>query len=244
MLNIRLTITALAILATSGCATTGGDGFWHELGEHSYSSVKKKSVWIPLAAAAVFGATSADHEVSEWAIEHQPVFGSTGSAADWSDILSNGLVLSALITSFIQREDDYQPLKTDLLALGSAYYFTAGMKKVADRTRPDGSNRLSFPSLHASSAFSAAQVTARNLSAYDTSHPRAIRTGLFALASGAAWARVEAARHYPADVLAGAAIGNFFASIGNAFIADRENVAVSYAPTPDGGELRVQWVFK
>ena len=244
MRKMRISITVLALLVTSGCASTGNNGFWHELGEHSYSSVKQKSVWMPLAAAAVFGATSADHEVSEWAIEKQPIFGSTNGASNWSDILSNGLVLSALVTSFMQREEGFEPLKTDLLALGSAYYFTAGMKKVADRTRPDGSNRLSFPSLHASSAFSAAQVTARNISAYDTSHPRAIRTGLFALASGAAWARVEAARHYPADVLAGAAIGNFFASIGNAFIADRENVAVSYVPTPDGGELRVQWLFK
>lgn len=234
----------IVILSTTGCATTGENGVWSGIVSSSRSSVKQKSVWIPLAAAAIVAATSVDRDVSEWAVEHQPVFGSTDNANDWSDWLSNGLVASALITSFARRDDSYQPLVTDVLALGSAYAFSTGIKRAADRTRPDNSNDLSFPSQHATSAFFAAQVTARNLSAMESPYLGPIQASLFTLASASAWARVEAARHYPSDVLAGAAIGNFFAGVGNAFLKDRENVKVSYAPTGDGGELRIQWLFR
>lgn len=243
-LKISSVMMIIVSMGTSGCATTGDDGVWPRIVTNSHASVKQKSVWIPLAAAAFFAATSADHEVSEWAIEHQPIFGSTENASDWSDWLSNGLVASALITSLAQRDDVYQPLVTDLLTLSGAYAFTAATKQVADRTRPDRTNNLSFPSLHASSAFSAAQIMNRNLSTLETSRVGMVKVGLFAFASASAWARVEAARHYPSDVLAGAAIGNFFAGIGNAFLEERENVSVSYVPTMDGGELRIQWLFR
>ena len=243
-LKISSAMMIIVSMSTSGCATTGDDGVWPRIVTNSHASVKQKSVWIPLAAAAFFAATSADHEVSEWAIEHQPMFGSTENASDWSDWLSNGLVASALITSLAQRDDNYHPVVTDLFTLSAAYAFTAGTKQVADRTRPDRTNDLSFPSLHAASAFSAAQITNRNLSALETSRAGMVKVGLFAFASASAWARVEAARHYPSDVLAGAAIGSFFAGVGNAFLEDRENVKVSYVPTMDGGELRIHWLFR
>jgi hypothetical protein len=201
-------------------------------------------VWIPLAAAAIIAATSVDNDVSEWAIEHQPVFGSADNAINWSDWLSNGLVASALFTSFAQRDDSYQPLVTDVLALGGAYAFSAGMKRVADRTRPDRSDDLSLPSQHATSAFFGAQITVRNLSTMGSPYLGPIQATLFTLASASAWARIEAGRHYPSDILTGAAIGNFFAGMGNAFLKEREDLQVSYAPTWDGGELRIQWLFR
>ena len=39
----------------------------------------------------------------------------------------------------------------------------------------------------------------------------AARVGLYGLAGTTAWARIEAEKHFPSDVLAGAALGNFFA---------------------------------
>ncbi len=243
-LKICLMLMIFAILSTGGCATTGDNGVWRRLVDSSHSSIKQKSVWVPLAAAAVLAVTSADREISEWAIEHQPVFGSTDNASDWSDWLSNGLVASALISSFVRRDDKYQPLVTDIFALGGAYVYSSVVKGVAKRTRPDGTDDLSFPSLHATWAFSAAQITARQVSTLETPYAGAIQAGLFTLASASAWARVEAARHYPSDVLVGAAIGNFFAGIGNACLEKQKNVTVSYAPTQDGGELRIQWLFR
>ncbi len=244
LLQRRLFLMIIAILSTSGCATTGENGVWPRLVASSQSSIEQKSVWVPLAVAAVFASTSADREVSEWAIEHQPVFGSVDNAIDWSDWLSNGVVATALITSFMRRDDDNQPLTADALALSSAYAFSAGIKRVADRTRPDNKDDLSFPSRHATWAFCGAQIAARNLSALETPNVQAIQAGMYTLASASAWARIEAARHYPSDVLAGAAIGHFFAGTANAFLENRENITVSYVPTYDGGELRVQWLFR
>ncbi len=243
-LKICLMLMIIVILSTGGCATGGDNGVWRRLVDNSHSSIKQKSVWVPLAAAAVLAATSADREISEWAIEHQPVFGSTDNASDWSDWLANGLVAAALFTSFVQRDEEYQPLVTDVFALGGAYVFSSMVKGVAERTRPDGTSDLSFPSLHATWAFSAAQIAAREVSTFETPYAGAIQVGLFTLASASAWARVEAARHYPSDVLVGAAIGNFFAGIGNACLEKRKNVMVSYAPTQDGGALMIQWLFR
>ena len=235
---------AIAAIGAGGCATVGDDSVWSQVVTNSQSSIKQKSVWVPLAAAAVFAATNADHEVSDRAIEHKPIFGSTENAADWADGLSTGLVASAVVTSFALRDDNYQPLVTDLLALGSAYAFSAGMKRAVGRTRPDGWNDLSFPSLHATSAFAGANITARNLATLDVGNADFIQPVLVAFATASAWGRIEGARHYPSDVLAGAAIGNFFAGVANAFVEDRRAVSVSYVPTIDGGELMVAWKFR
>ena len=237
---VMLIITA----GTSGCATTGGNGFWERLATHSRASVQQESVWIPLAAAAVFAGTSADEEVSEWAVDRNPVFGSPSNAGTWSDWLSGSVVATALVTSFAWRDEANQPITTDLFILGSAYAFSDGMKRVADRTRPDEKNDLSFPSLHATMAFTGARIAARNFSTRNTRYGQAIRIGLFTFASASAWGRVEAEKHYPADVLAGAAVGNFFAGVGNAFLEDRKNVTVSFSPTFDGGVLRIHWLFQ
>ena len=235
---------ALVVIAlTSGCATTSNNGTWDRIVAGSYSSLKQESVWVPLAAAAVFAATSADDEVSEWARERHPLFHSKGSARSWSDWLSGGLFISALTTSVVQRDESWQPLATDLLVLSSAYAFSAGVKEIADRARPDLTNDLSFPSLHATSAFTAAQITARNVSALDLSNEHTVRAGLFTAASAAAWARVEAGKHFPSDVLVGAAIGNFFAGVGNAFLEQRKNVTMSFVPAADGALVKFQWRF-
>jgi len=234
----------IATLGAGGCATVGDDSVWSQVVTNSRSSIKQKSVWVPLAAAAVFAASNADHEVSDWAIERKPIFGSTENAADWADGLSTGLVAAAVVTSIAKRDERYQPLVTDLLVLGSAYAFSAGMKRVVGRTRPDGWNDLSFPSLHATSAFAGANITARNLTNPETANANLIRPVLIACATASAWGRIEGARHYPSDVLAGAAIGNFFAGVANAFVENRGAVSVSYVPTIDGGELRVGWNFQ
>jgi hypothetical protein len=40
-------------------------------------------------------------------------------------------------------------------------------------------------------------------------------SGLILITAGTAWARVEAKRHYPADILAGMAIGHFISAFVN-----------------------------
>lgn len=83
------------------------------------------------------------------------------------------------------------------------------LKWATDRTRPDGERRRSnssFPSSHAANAAAVALVLARRF--------RRGAAGFFALAAVVAFSRVYLNRHYPSDVLAGAALGLFGAWAG------------------------------
>jgi len=78
--------------------------------------------------------------------------------------------------------------------------YTGILKYSVQRTRPDGSDSLSFPSGHASTAFSLAAVA---------NHHYGWKVGVpaYVLASGIGLSRIESNRHHLSDVLAGATIG-------------------------------------
>ena len=74
------------------------------------------------------------------------------------------------------------------------------LKYTMKRDRPDGSDSLSFPSGHTSTAFSLAGVA---------SHHYGWKVGvpMYALAAGIGLSRIEQDRHHLSDVIAGAALG-------------------------------------
>ncbi|HEX7078260.1 MAG TPA: phosphatase PAP2 family protein [Candidatus Eisenbacteria bacterium] len=74
------------------------------------------------------------------------------------------------------------------------------LKEVTRRERPDGSDRLSFPSGHATAAFAAATVVARERGG-------AIGWLAYGAAATAGYARVADRHHYLSDVVAGAILG-------------------------------------
>ena len=78
--------------------------------------------------------------------------------------------------------------------------YTGILKYTVKRERPDGSDSLSFPSGHTSSAFSLATVA---------SHHYGWKLGvpLYALATGIGLSRVEQDSHHLSDVIAGATLG-------------------------------------
>lgn len=78
--------------------------------------------------------------------------------------------------------------------------YTGLFKYSAKRERPDGSDHLSFPSGHTSTAFALATVA---------SHHYGWKAGVpaYVLASGIGLSRIEGNRHYLSDVLAGATLG-------------------------------------
>jgi hypothetical protein len=175
--------------------------------------------WVPLAGAALLGATGWDDDISDWAAENTPVYGSQSKAAKASDYLQDGLVAGMAASSvFVPTGDDSWTFPTErvtanALAFGSANAVVAGLKETVRRDRPDGSDHRSFPSGHAAAAFTSASLIEQNLN-QDIDDPWArasIKAGAFGLAAATGWARVEADKHYPADVLASAAISNFFA---------------------------------
>lgn len=112
-----------------------------------------------------------------------------------------GLALCAGVGLFCgQRGHD--AAKLALAADAGAALVTFGLKCAVGRARPDGiadRTNSSFPSGHATGAFALATV-------FGHEYPK-LAVPCYALASGIALSRVYRGRHYPSDVLAGAAVG-------------------------------------
>jgi hypothetical protein len=78
--------------------------------------------------------------------------------------------------------------------------YTEIFKKAVSRTRPDGSDKVSFPSGHASTAFALATVAQRH-------YGWKVGVPSYLAASAIGLSRIEYNRHYFSDVLAGATLG-------------------------------------
>ena len=89
------------------------------------------------------------------------------------------------------------------VGLAAAMLTTQILKCVVGRPRPDDPDcprcKSSFPSGHATAAFTMAYI-------YGAEYPK-YRIPLYAAAFSVALARIYLGRHYPSDVLAGAAVG-------------------------------------
>ncbi|MEA1927285.1 MAG: phosphatase PAP2 family protein [Candidatus Auribacterota bacterium] len=204
--------------------------------------------WVPTAGALVFTIDDWDHKVSRWATRKTPVFGSNDKADRASTNLRDGLLVWAGITTIATPGgEDMGPwllskAKGGLVEFGAwklSRMATNGLKSTTGRNRPDNSSDQSFPSGHSTQAFSASAIATLNINTIGI--PPAIRTGLrittVTAAVGTAWARVEAGRHYPTDVLAGAALANFITVfIYRSFLdlPGDDIPAISIAPAEDG----------
>jgi hypothetical protein len=233
-----LTIGAILIsLFVAGCGTLpngrgwGQDAFFPvdtgRVSRAAHNAFFNPNTLVPLASALVFGIDDFDEKVSDWAVKHNPVFGSEADERDASDYLRATLQAEAVITAFATPSGDVpeqwmvskaKGLGVEIAAIGFTSSVTDLLKDTTDRTRPDESSDRSFPSSHTSGAFSYMILANRNIDSIDM--PRALKPplkiGNYLLASGVAWARVEGQQHYPSDVLAGAALGHFL----TAFIHD------------------------
>lgn len=234
---MRLRRVALGILCLGlleGCGTlphdrrwgadvTASPG-WHRIGAAAAAAVRDPLVWGPMLGAAALQAGHWDRDASDWAREQTPVFGSSRDADRWSDDLRDATRYAHVATVLASSSGDTASAWTrnklrgvliDLGAIGATRGMTAGLKGASDRERPNGLDRRSFPSGHASTASVHANLASRNLE-FVRLRPW-VRVGFDAglqLASfGTAWARVEAGMHYPSDVLAGVALGRFLGAL-------------------------------
>ncbi len=227
--------TALILLQT-GCVTNASSrpGFGDRaftgisaghVGESFLSATLSPRFWVPALGALAFGIDDADTKVSDWARDHQPIFGSGSSARSASDVFVGVIAAEALTTLVLapsgSTDPDVEPLSgklkgglVELLSFGTSTTVVEGLKQTVKRTRPGSNNESSFPSGHASEAASFAVLTAKNLQAMEVSEStrKWINGGNDVLVGLTGWARVEAGKHYPSDVLAGAAIGHFLTS--------------------------------
>ena len=115
-----------------------------------------------------------------------------------SNIGRDGLVVAALGLPAING--DWQgDLQAGASIIGT-FALTTGLKEIFPETRPDGSDRKSFPSGHAGTAFAAA-ATLQNRYGWQVGIPAQVVAAFVGLS------RVQARKHHWYDVVAGAAIG-------------------------------------
>ncbi|HXI02106.1 MAG TPA: phosphatase PAP2 family protein [Candidatus Saccharimonadales bacterium] len=207
--------------------------------------------WAPAAGALVIGAGGFDDNISHWASRRTPLFGSRDGAIRWSNDLRaatrDGMLLTILAGV---GTDSVGEAGLTLLADGgistSTSFVTSYLKGAVGRTRPDGSSDSSFPSGHATAAFTYAALGCENLRSLDLSPGVRLpmEAGLEVLAGGTAWARVEAGVHYPSDVLAGAAIGNFLSVLLDRLVLPRDRTArMDVEITPGQASFNLRWRF-
>lgn len=127
--------------------------------------------------------------------EPSPAWPSHRRAADW---ISTGTVVTSHVVDTIESfraPDRGAALRRQLFRTGATIATTELLKRLTHRQRPDGSDRLSFPSGHTANAFASSNWDVR------VSFPLALATG---------YLRTAAARHYPTDIAAGAGVGAFY----------------------------------
>jgi len=246
-------------LQSGGC--WGKDAFWpldsERIGQAAHNAFFDPQTLVPLAGAAIFAIGDLDHRASDWAVKHNPIFGSDERARDASDDLRMALGVEAIVTALATPSGDepeqwtYSKLKgflVEFAAVRATDGATGFLKDATDRTRPDKSSEDSFPSGHTSSAFSYMTLANSNLDYIDL--PGNVRPMLkianTLVASGVAWARVEGRRHYPSDVLVGAALGHFLtAFIHDAFLnlPKDNNADLAFFPVEGGGGIQLCFRF-
>lgn len=261
LLMIVALLTACASLpedhAPWGQDTTLSPG-WQRLKQASTAALKDPHVWVPVAGAALFIAADWDDNVSDWAVDHHPLSDNRKDASDLSDDLRSFTTAAYVASSLLlpsgddMREAAWNKSKAmgvGVLAIGLNDGITDGLKSLTDRELPDESDSDSFPSKHTSAASVRATLTARNLDYINMN--KALRRGLqgtvYTAAGLTAWARVEAERHFPSDVLFGYALGHFIAAVANdAFISPgyQGNAMISLIPERDGLSLRLHARFQ
>ena len=113
------------------------------------------------------------------------------------DVLQIALPLTAISSTYYM--DDSNGLKSFAKSYLTTVSITYLLKEGTHKLRPDGSDYLSFPSGHTSSAFSGASFIHFRYG-FKYSIP------LYLLASFTGYSRVESNKHYIEDVIAGAGL--------------------------------------
>ena len=230
---------------------------WERVGQAAWNAAASPATWAPAAAAAAMRTGHADQNLSTWAAEHTPVYGSQENAGRMSDdmlkVAEAAWVTTGLAAPSGKSGQDWLESKVKGFAMeGAAGAVTLGtvdvLKNTTDRRRPDGSDYQSFPSGHAAGSAFFTTVASRNIDALSLSPgaSTASHVGLATLTLATAWARVEADKHYPSDVLAGMAIGHFFgAFLTDAFLGldNPRHALVLVEPSREGVLAMVQFDF-
>lgn len=187
---------------------------------------------LPFAvgAAATVSASAFDTRTTSFLQGTCDTCGSTGSTA--GGVAMVPLVGAMFVAGRFAPQGRFRSATYDFaqaLIVNGAY--TNILKYSVQRTRPDGSNSLSFPSGHTSTAFSLAAVA-------ESHYGWKIGVPAYVLASGIGLSRIEKDKHYLSDVLAGATlgiiVGRTVARLDGDRPAKKSVISVSPATDPHG----------
>ncbi len=184
-----------------------------------------------------------DNKWSEDMFDSQTLFGSDAEATsdDLRDAATAAYVVTALLAPSDTAYDKGRGLAVGAATMVADGLLSRGIKDLAGRERPDGSNDSSLPSGHASKAASRSAMAIRNLGYIDM--PPALRrtstVALHTLALSTGAARVEAGKHHLSDVLVGYALGQFLATfMYEAFMPNYRSAAeLSVTPLDQGAAI-------
>ncbi len=268
--RVAMTLVALALVAApllTGCGRLPDGSTWADeatvapgwgaVRSAAGDAAREPETWVPAVAAVLVGLLGDDANLSGWATDHTPVFGSTGRAAAASDALAAAAYATWVATSVAapggERPgrwcvDKLRGFGVEGVAVAATEGATLLVKRATRRTRPDESNRQSFPSAHTSSSAVCTTLSLRNASCYAAAPWAGVTTrlGADALVAATGWARIEAGKHYLSDVLAGAALGHFIgAFVHDAFLrpGGLRGVSAVVQPSRDGTTGAVYWRF-
>lgn len=246
------------LLVTTGCSSAlpngrrwGEDAVlkpgWQSVGNSAWNALASPAVWAPAVGALVMQIDNFDNRLADWAVEHHPLFEEEDRASRVSELFQRASFLaygtSVLATPSGEIDSEWGVSKVKGLGVGLAAYgltevSTEGLKALTNRDRPDRSDDRSFPSGHSSRSAVWSMLAIRNVenAQLPTWAEYGSKAGLMLLPYASGWARIEAAKHHPTDVLAGIALGNFFALfINDAFLGyPRQPMELKFESSRDG----------
>lgn len=182
--------------------------FFEDLPRHIGNDLKE-TFWNPWHIALLAAGTGVTLAVHEADPEIQETFhpdDPLGGAGDvfnrmgYSWLLGGGTLTAFAISKLANAQKAALTAGTMFEAYALTMAFTFALKATTRRERPDGSNKLSFPSAHASGAFTLATVI-------EIFHGPLYGIPSYALASMIALSRMDANKHFATDTMAGALLG-------------------------------------
>jgi hypothetical protein len=263
-LTLLLALIFASFIAT-GCGTLRNGRGWGQdaiypldlrrIPRAAYHAFFDLETLVPAAGAAVFTIDNYDRKVSDWARKHTPIFGSNKAAENAYTPLETSLKYEWLVTVFAtpsgENPKDIVLSKVKGWAVGWAAQQAASgtasfINDQTGRIRPDGSDNRSFPSSGSTNAFTYSTLANRNLDSIPV--PQEVKVPLkianIFLATTVAWSRIEAGKHYPSDVLIGAALGHFITALMyDAFMGLPEDGRFSLYVSPSKHERMIGLTF-
>ena len=155
-------------------------------------------------------------------------FSSIGKLGDMMMVMTPAYALGLTAS-----EDNFDGALQLIASVAAAQLAAEGIKSLELEERPNGSDKKSFPSGHATAAFSGAMFVHKR---YGFKH--AIVPYIMAGITG--WARVEADAHYWHDVLGGAAVAALFTW---AFV-DKYDTGTNIAISGDTNSAKINFSTK